>query len=89
MNKKVMYCQCRLEQSTPNGVTHMTSYIPQKYAVVNKVLKLKDNGEWTDGWIVKSVGVPNMVPDHIEKLVRDHRRRTGDSLPKERINYVG
>lgn len=46
------YTQCKLTH--PDG-TCMTSWIPTKFAKKNKILKLKDNGVWKDGWVVTSV----------------------------------
>ena len=42
------YRQCELKR----GETRMTSWIPEEFAKVGKVLKLKD----VDGWVVFSVG---------------------------------
>jgi len=32
----------------------MVSWIPEKYAVIGKYLELKMDGEWVNGWQVKS-----------------------------------
>lgn len=62
MAKESFYCQCRLQkplsQVTSSGwVPHMemTSWIPEKYAEDEKVLKIKVDGEWEDGWVVVDV----------------------------------
>ena len=47
-----LYCQVFLKKED----RRMMSWIPKKYAVINKVLELKNlDGEWEKGWIVVSV----------------------------------
>ena len=63
-----------------------TSYIPEPFCVVGKVLKLRDeDGEWNDGWIVETAGKDRVdgdrLPDY-HKEIKGHRQATGDSLPK-------
>jgi len=59
------------------------TYLPEKYAVVGKPLKLKgDNGIWTNGWVVKSAGELVDEPPDWRKAIRKHREETGDDLPK-------
>lgn len=45
------YKQCDLKK----GNITQTSYIPEKFAVAGAVLKIKQNGQWDDGWVVESV----------------------------------
>ena len=77
------YRQCRLEREVPGGVSHLVSFIPAKFAVVDKVLKLKnEKDEWEDGWKVLSCGElvdEDLLPDY-RKEIRNHRKMTGDSL---------
>lgn len=86
MAKQVYYKQCRLERKTDGGKLNLVSYIPEQFAVKDKVLKLRDDeGVWTDGW--KVVGAsPNrletsQLPD-FHQISKAHLRATGDSLPK-------
>lgn len=82
--KTVFYKQCTL--SKKDGTTQV-SWIPEKFALLNKVLKLKENEKWDDGWIVKKVGdfrkSEEQLPDS-HKDIKHHRKNTGDSLPKEK-----
>lgn len=82
---KEKYNQCILEKIVPNGTQTQVSWIPKAFAIKNKVLKLRDPkfGDWEDGWKVTSVGTESDdVPDsHI--AIKEHRKRTGDSLPKK------
>jgi hypothetical protein len=51
--KESRYKQCSLER---NGEHHM-AWIPERFAVVGKYIKIKrDNGSWDDGWKVTGNG---------------------------------
>ena len=81
-----MYAQCSLTKELPNGgLAKLVSFIPIKWAVVGKRLRLKDSeGVWTEGWVVESVGsvvAEELLPDP-HKAVKQHRKNTGDSLRK-------
>jgi hypothetical protein len=53
VSKERYYCQCSMSR----GNVHTIAYLPEKYAVLDKVLKIKQADEsWEDGWVVKSVG---------------------------------
>jgi len=73
MSKKQLYAQCGMRRKN----VFRTSWIPQKFAKAGGVVKLKDNGKWSDGWIVESVGSVGKLPERI-----NHRKATGDLLPK-------
>lgn len=51
------YVQCLLKKNLLNNVIKMkTSWIPEQFANVGKVLKLKNkNNQWNDGWIVEKI----------------------------------
>jgi hypothetical protein len=46
------YNQCTLQR----GNTKTVSWIPDKFAHIDKFLKLKGDDGWEDGWQVTSVG---------------------------------
>lgn len=80
MKDKVKYRQCQLQ----NGNRHMASWLPEQYAKIDKVLEIKQNEVWENGWIVKTVGDEIIEdPPTVEQMIRKHRQRTGDSLPKK------
>lgn len=82
MAKTVYYRQCRLVKPTPTGAFVQVSWIPDQFAEVGRVLKLRSDGVWDDGWEVRGVGTnrleSNQVPDYHD-LIRGHRRATGDA----------
>jgi hypothetical protein len=89
------HCQCQLKRSN----SHLTTWIPEKFAVKGKVLRLGDYG---DGWVVvdvftrldsKEVGVRSgdyLIQRAASDLVRGTRekvskpqRRENSCVPKE------
>jgi hypothetical protein len=82
--KKTKYTQCLLQK----GEAYQTSWIPSKFAVVGMVLKIKDDADrWVNGWVVQaaySEVEDEDLPDY-RRAIRNHRKRTGDSLPKNSI----
>lgn len=75
------FLQCKLVK----GNLETTSWIPAKFAVVGKGLKLKDDYDnWSYGWVVKETfgeTDEKNLPDW-RKAIRGHRKSTGDSNPK-------
>ena len=86
MGKPIFFKQCRLAKTIPEGTKHQISWIPEEYANINSVVKLRDeDGNWDDGWVVRQAGQKSVeerfLPD-LHKEIRGHRKSTGDSLPK-------
>ena len=84
--KEIYFKQCKLIRRVLDGVIVTTSYIPEKHAIISKTLRLKnDDGTWTDGWMVLEVYgeriAESLLPDSHDGI-KEHRKRTGDSLPK-------
>lgn len=86
MAREETYKQCTLYQELGAGLRSVqVSWLPAKYAVQGDTLRLKEDGVWTDGWVVESVGDAVLrsseLPDgHSDRRV--HRANTGDSMPK-------
>lgn len=87
-NPKDLYSQCSLrrvyvdENNLPHYVTTV-SWIPSRWARLDQVLKLKgDDGIWQDGWMVTGVGATTDAPPDAHDGIKQHRKNTGDSLPK-------
>ena len=80
-----LYCQCVLARKTGHGTTaYSVEWIPKRYAAPGKALKILHDGKWVEGWRVEEVGIIGPRPRHWRLTARDHRRATGDSLPKQR-----
>jgi len=75
-----LYCQCLLERLTPRGLERTTSWIPAKFAIVGRMIRLRDeDGNWEAGWTVRSASVPYPEPSSPHQQIRNHRRATGDA----------
>lgn len=46
------HTQCVLQRKTDNGNLTQMSWIPAQFAQEGRVVRLKENGAWTDGWVV-------------------------------------
>ena len=77
------YRQCKMQKHD----SFQTSFLPEEFAIKNKVIKLRDNGVWDDGWQVIEVSsfrrTEESLPDYHAEIKR-HRKATGDSQPKEK-----
>lgn len=87
MAKTTYYRQCRLQKRLGEGITELMSWIPEQFANVGSVVKLRDdNGVWEDGWFVAFASQTrlddNQLPDY-HKEIKAHRKATGDSQPKQ------
>ena len=60
---KTLYKQCRLKR----GSQYDTAYIPTRFAIKGKFLKLKD----VDGWEVINVGKRVVNADEVSDISRD------------------
>lgn len=68
------YRQCKMRRKIAKGQEETTSWIPEPYCVVNKVLQLKnDMGEWTNGWVVISASDPKPAK-WVEIHERDYKK---------------
>jgi len=76
---KTIHCQCVLEKTSIYGdnevKTQQTAWLPKRFAVVGSYLELKDNeGEWSDGWRVESLGV-EMDTEEVRERSADYRKQ--------------
>lgn len=71
MAKNTTHTQCRLRR----GNMMMVSWIPSKFAVVDKYLKLRDRetGGWVNGWQVIET-YTTMDSSYINERSRDWKR---------------
>ncbi len=82
MARDVFYRQCRLVRPVAGGECAQVSWIPEPFAATGRVLKLREDGAWVDGWVVVGAGTTRLrgkdLPD-AHDLIRGHRRATGDA----------
>jgi len=65
-NKSMTYCQCKLRK----GDITTTTWIPEKYAIKGKYIKLLDD----NGWEVLEVGIP-MGEEYVVGHERDFKKQ--------------
>jgi hypothetical protein len=77
----------RLVLGENNHVTD-TAFIPQRFASVGNILKVKYGNCWSDGWEVAEVHSTVFEEDEMPwppAQVRAHKKATGDSDPKQKL----
>jgi hypothetical protein len=92
---KTQFTQCKLARQDENSRTETTSWIPTKVKDrdngglvklrVGMIVDLKEPGDedkWTRDWQVMSMGLPTEAPPDVHKLIKGHRKMTGDSQPR-------
>jgi hypothetical protein len=73
MKKNVLYRQCRLVKQMRNGEMIQTSYIPAEFARRGRVVKLRNEDTWDDGWEVRVVG-DALTEDELTALSHAHQK---------------
>jgi len=73
-----MHRQCQLRR----GNEHLTTWLPEKFAVKGHIVNLKNEGNWIDGWEV--VGVfTRMDSRQVSIRSQDHKhQREGSDLKR-------
>jgi len=69
------YTQCKLQK----GNTFTTSFIPSEFAKINKIIDLKENGEWSKGWKVIEKGA-TLDAKYVEEKKKHFRRGVFGSI---------
>ena len=62
-------------------------WIPEKFAIEGKILKIKIEENWENGWLVKEVYETRIKEKEIldsHKKIKSHKKKTGDSDKKEK-----
>lgn len=83
MARVVFYRHCRLVKPVGTCEKVVVSWIPEKFAEVGRVVKLKDDDKtWEDGWVVREVWSSRLPADQVpdfHELSKAHLRATGDA----------
>jgi hypothetical protein len=77
----VAYRQCHLVQPRAQAVVHYITWLPEAYAVLGGVVRLRlADGSWGEGWKVESVGPWTLPEELMRKAERAHlkQRRASD-----------
>jgi hypothetical protein len=78
MTAKTYYRQCTLKQSNKTTV----AWIADKFCTEGRGISIKDEkGEWSERWeVIKFSSDKTDTPPDYRKLIKGHRKATGDSL---------
>ena len=68
--KEERYNQCRLQRPLHRGFDETISWIPDKFAIKGKVLRLTEDGKDSDGWVVEEVYEHSISKETAAKLSR-------------------
>lgn len=66
--KDTFYRQCFIT----NGKRHDVVWLPERFASEGKTIKIRDGGDWEDGWIVQKVSTIRLSDEEVRKNGRDH-----------------
>lgn len=72
-----MHCrQCVLSKKTAAGMSETVTWLPEKFAIKGKVVKLREDADsvWDDGWVVKSVGPQRKESKEVNERSRDYTK---------------
>ena len=76
MKAKTRWSQCRLRKKlSETSCSEMVSWLPVRYAVKNKILALRSNDEWSDGWQVISAGAESISDKEMRMRSSHHSNR--------------
>jgi hypothetical protein len=62
------YTQCYLIK----GERSQVAWIPSEFAIIEKIIKIKIDGEWDDGW----------------KIIRTYNTRTSEHIKEHERDYL-
>ena len=73
---KDLFKQCELSRPSDGGTAVTVGWIPAKFAVVGRIVRLKDPefGTWSEGWRVTSAGSATLAGQVLERQSRDYLR---------------
>ena len=73
MTQQMMYRRCELTKRVPDGVLIQQSWIPSKFAVVGRIVGLKNGaGEWEEDWRVDWASDVERPENVLVARSRDH-----------------
>tara|TARA_R110002074_G_scaffold32309_4_gene90233 strand:- start:14466 stop:14699 length:234 start_codon:yes stop_codon:yes gene_type:complete len=71
MSKKDTYTQCALKRNKH----HHTAWIPSKFAVLNKFIKIKKSDKsWEDGWEVIYVSQGTRTVEDVTETAKSNKK---------------
>ena len=70
----IYFKQCSLELAIKDDKMTTTSWLPEKFAIKDKYVELKnrETGEWVNGWQVILVGGERKTEEEVIRSSKDH-----------------
>ncbi len=81
MSKDYYMKQCHFIRTVHGRTVNLIAWIPEKFAIKDKIVKLKMGEEyWVDGWVVDAVGNSRTKSTTASERSRDylHQREASD-----------
>jgi hypothetical protein len=79
MVKNTIYIQCVLRKKLSNEETAVhIAWIPSKFAVLNKTIKIRESNTWSNGWIVAERGASRSDAS-LDEYAMDHKKQRDKS----------
>ena len=74
MSKTIYFKQCSLELVTKDNKMTTVSWLPEKYAIKDKYVQLKNRktGEWVNGWRITLVGTKRKTQEEVIESSKDY-----------------
>jgi len=72
---KTYFRQCTLQKPLSDATTTRVAWIPEKFAVQGKYVKLKEQDRWEDGWQVISVGRQRRTKEDVQARSLDYKKQ--------------
>lgn len=82
--KTTFYRHCVIRKKIPEGELQQHTWLPEQFAKIGKIIKIREDGVWNDGWEVKEASSSLLAEENLPNFYKDsksHLRGTGD-LPK-------
>ena len=70
--KREYYAQCYIVNIITNEID--IAWIPEKFAIRKKSLKIKINDEWQEGWVVEEI-YQKIAYDLLQDIERDYLKQ--------------
>ncbi len=81
--KTTRYAPCQLECRTATTLVQTTTWLPARFARVGQVVTLREvDGTWSRDWTVCSAGRSSDCPPDVHRMIKGHRKLTGDAMPR-------
>lgn len=68
-----MFIQCTLRRTADTGFEFLTTWIPEKLALLNQNINIKENNIWYGPWLVTSCGEKRLEPPQYRETIKSFK----------------